>query len=234
MEKNHLPYSIIGIIIITYLILPHFLLFMKNKFNPSSNLKITDYYCMSLVFVFTLFGCYQLYLWAQKAYIGEPSTVNESIIDRLIPKVSSAVYVYNLLFYIVFSLTLITVNGYKQFFMIVVLFMVLFIINVAFFCIFPTKLPDNSRDEDEENYLLKMTHSFDSCGNAYPSAHVALSILIYFILKPYFGDVTIIFPILIILSCLMTKQHFVVDCIGGVIYGVLFVLVVKYYKIYRF
>jgi len=51
-----------------------------------------------------------------------------------------------------------------------------------------------------------------------------LSILVYFITRGVFGEAAILFPIAITLSCLLTKQHYVVDCIGGALLGLSYCL----------
>jgi len=83
----------------------------------------------------------------------------------------------------------------------------------------PNKLNETTRNPAEENRFLNLTQSCDDLTNAFPSAHVAIAIFIAFKLKKYIGMSAYIFPFLIFFSCLCTKQHFFIDCVGGAIWG---------------
>lgn len=209
-----------ALIVTTYVVMPPFYYLLKILFNPKTPLQLRDYYIMCLLLIFLVTGGYQLYFWSQKAYIGQVSEIQETWLDTIIPKWIPAVYVYNFLYYIGFGLVVVSFTSYAQFVHAIVAGIGLLLTHVILFVLFPTKLPDTSRSQDTPNKYLQLTQKYDSLHNAFPSAHVSISILVYFLVRGVFGEWALLFPILITLSCLLTKQHYVIDCLGGALLGI--------------
>lgn len=231
--NTHFPYWAIIIIIILYLILPPLYYLLKLYFNPSSRLTLIDYYVMSLIIIFIVVGGYQLYLWCQKAYIGHATEIVESQIDKYIPIIPNAIYIYNFLYYLGFGLCIISLSSYKHFVNILAVGLGLLFIHALIFLFYQTKLPQHTRNGNHQNRFIELTQNIDQPYNAFPSAHVSISILIYFIIRGTLGDLTVLFPILITASCLLTKQHFFIDCIGGVLIGILYCYTITHLYPYK-
>ena len=159
-------------------------------------------------------------------------TIPEIFIDKFIPKKTWFIYIYNFLYYIGFGILLIYIKSYKEFINICFYAILLLLSLVSFFMIFPSKLHNNTRDINESNIFLKLTQHLDNTTNAFPSAHVAISVFIAIILNKYIGIIAYLFPILIFISCLFTKQHLFIDCIGGFIWGFIYTYLI-YNKIYN-
>ena len=73
------------------------------------------------------------------------------------------------------------------------------------------------------NNLIRLIYSHDAPYNAFPSTHTSLStvIALYFIsIKNKWSILFIIFSVLIILSTLFTKQHYVLDVAGGLVLAI--------------
>lgn len=226
-DKQVLPYWAMGIIVGTYFIMPWIYFLLKSWFNPNSKMNLSDYYVMCLLIVFLVTGGYQLYFWSQHAYLGKVCEIQETWLDAVIPKLNGSVYVYNFLYYIGFGLVIVSIMSYKHFAHVLIVGLGLLLIHVIMFITFPTKLPNHSRSREEDNAFLRLTQSYDSLNNAFPSAHVSISILIYFLIRGVVGEWGMIFPILITLSCLLTKQHYVIDCLGGALLGVAYCLLIQ-------
>jgi membrane-associated phospholipid phosphatase len=78
--------------------------------------------------------------------------------------------------------------------------------------ILPTPSPDLS------TWLLAQVHKIDPPGNVFPSLHVAHTFLIAFLLeldRPRLGRVVLVMAILLALSTMTTKQHFIADVLAG-------------------
>jgi len=67
--------------------------------------------------------------------------------------------------------------------------------------------------------FLGFVHSFDARSNSFPSMHTSVATLTALHLYPILGTWVFAFPVLIGLSCLFTKQHFVVDIPTGGVLG---------------
>lgn len=61
--------------------------------------------------------------------------------------------------------------------------------------------------------------SFDDRSNSFPSMHCSVATLTALHIFPSLGVAVFAFPGLIALSCLFTKQHFVIDIPAGIALG---------------
>ena len=219
VNTEPLPLWSLGMIAGIYAVMPFiYYLCRQNKFT------LLDFYIMSAVLLFLVVGGYQLYFYPQR-YHKHHSTeekifeIPETIIDRYIPKITSAVYIYNFLYYIGFGVLLIFIKSYKDFIYLCARALLLLVSLSLFFILLPNKIHESTRDANETNHFLKLTQSCDDLTNAFPSAHVAIAVFIAFEMKKYIGNSAYLFPLLIFGSCLCTKQHFFIDCIGGAAWG---------------
>ncbi len=222
-----LPKWTVALIVASYLILPPIFYLMKSHLHKQQKMYLYDYYAMALILVFLVIGGYQLYFWCQYNSLNQVYEIPETQFDKMIPKYDDSVYIYNFIYYIGFGLCLIAVKSYKQFVYILVAAFGLLITLSLFFITFPTKLPEHTRNKDEKQPFLKLTQKYDQLLNAFPSAHVALSVFVAFVAYPLVGWYSTLFPLLITGSCLTTKQHFTIDCVGGFVWGLVYSLLVK-------
>jgi hypothetical protein len=217
-DSQQFPLWALVMIAGTYVVMPFiYYLFRQN------NLKLIDFYAMSALLLFLVVGGYQLYFYPQRYHKNNPEQkiyeIPETVIDQHIPKITSAVYIYNFLYYIGFGIIMIFIKSYKEFVYLCFRALVLLVTLFLFFMLAPNKVNASTRDANESNRFLKLTQSCDDLTNAFPSAHVAIAVYIAFELKKYIGNGAYIFPLLIFASCLCTKQHFFIDCIGGAVWG---------------
>jgi membrane-associated phospholipid phosphatase len=71
---------------------------------------------------------------------------------------------------------------------------------------------------DISTWFLAQVHRIDPPGNVFPSLHVAHTFMITFLLsldRPRLGRVALVMSILLALSTMTTKQHFVADVVAG-------------------
>jgi len=67
--------------------------------------------------------------------------------------------------------------------------------------------------------FLALVQRFDARSNSFPSMHVSVALLTALHLLPHLGASAFVFPVLIALSCLFTKQHYVIDLPAGALLG---------------
>jgi membrane-associated phospholipid phosphatase len=102
-------------------------------------------------------------------------------------------------------------------------FLGLLAMQMAFFVLFPVATPEswraiNSRQTWSERFLA-FVQRLDARSNSFPSMHTSVATLTALYLQPHLGMWAFLFPVLIGLSCLFTKQHYLVDLPAGAALG---------------
>ena len=100
------------------------------------------------------------------------------------------------------------------------------LIALGFFLLLPTT---NTRPQIEGgglwNFGMRLIYALDTPDNLFPSLHCELSWLCYLALKktpgiPRWGKVSaLVFTLLVFVSTLTTKQHILIDVVGGWVIG---------------
>jgi len=111
----------------------------------------------------------------------------------------------------------------RQFLYIATSFLMLLVFQMAFFVLFPVATPVEWRTVNKRRSLserfLAFVQRFDASSNSFPSMHTSVAMLTALHLQPHLGTWAFCFPLLIALSCLFTKQHYVVDLPAGATLG---------------
>jgi membrane-associated phospholipid phosphatase len=102
-------------------------------------------------------------------------------------------------------------------------YLLLLLFQMTFFVLFPVATPEHWRIADPRRgwseRLLALVQRFDARSNSFPSMHTSVATLTALHLYPSVGSGALAFPLLIGLSCLFTKQHYVVDIPAGAALG---------------
>ena len=171
-------------------------------------------------------GGYQLYFWVQRHH--DPSRrimLHSTAFDRWVPALPQAYWIYSPLYYVVFNLAFLALPNYN----ITVLNAWLMLMHASFwFLRFPTRVDPILREQVRHapmdkatRLIMELVHAHDSEDNACPSMHCALAMFIALILYPFYPFFAILFPVLVVLSCLVCKQHLIVDIVPGLALGAL-------------
>jgi membrane-associated phospholipid phosphatase len=133
------------------------------------------------------------------------------------------VWIYSFLYYPVILCANWMVESPSQFTRIAVSYILLLGLQMVFFIGFPVVTPRSRRPTRERGNtserFLALVQSIDQQSNCFPSMHVSVAMLTALHLSASFGLWTITFPALIGLSCLFTKQHYVLDIPAGAALG---------------
>ena len=169
-----------------------------------------------------IFGAYQLYFWCQRNAPFEPRELRSNL-DDLIPYVPCWVWIYGLLYYPAILYVNLVLQSQEQFMQIASSYMLLLALQVACFLVFPVRTPLSWRVQHDRGGLserfLAFVQRFDAPSNSFPSMHTSVAMLTALHLYDRHGLATFAFPALIGLSCLFTKQHYVVDIPAGAALG---------------
>ena len=172
--------------------------------------------------VFLIFGVYQFYFWCQRNVMVSPRDLQLPI-DGRIPYWPSWVWIYSFLYYPMILFIILVLETPRQFTHISISFIFLLMLQMVFFMLFPVVTPEswrarNTKRNASERFLA-FVQRFDGRSNSFPSMHCSVATLTAMHLHPLLGPAVLAFPLLIGLSCLFTKQHFVIDVPAGVALG---------------
>jgi len=169
-----------------------------------------------------IIGSYQFYFWCQRHVLFEPREPRMSIDDR-IPFRSHWVWIYSFLYYPAILYVNVVLKSSQQFVFVVMSYLLLLAMHMAFFMAFPVRTPATWRDintrSTRSERFLAFVQSYDDATNSFPSMHVSVAVLTALHLYSELGVAVVLFPLLIAVSCLFTKQHYVIDVVAGVVPG---------------
>lgn len=186
-----------------------------------------DYLVNSLMAIVLIVGSYQFYFFVQRRYI-RAATQLHSRIDESIPFSPGWVWIYSGLYYPVIVLGVLTIDSFAKFNYTVFSFIILLAIHLLMFFAFPVETPAEWRnfkiEQSLSTRLLGLVQKYDAPSNTFPSLHVSVSMLtalhLHNNLVPLLGQyaaLVYLFPALISISSIYTKQHYLVDVPTGAI-----------------
>jgi membrane-associated phospholipid phosphatase len=175
-----------------------------------------------IVSIFLIVGVYQFYFWCQRNPLA-PARELPSRVDDLIPYRPRWVWIYSFLYYPVIVAVNWSVHSPREYLYVAISYMVLLVFQMAFFTFLPVATPAAWRScnlgRGRSEKFLAFVQKFDARSNSFPSMHTSVATLTALHLYPSFGLWVVLFPILIGLSCLFTKQHYVIDIPAGAFLG---------------
>lgn len=172
--------------------------------------------------VFLIVGVYQFYFWCQRHQLAGAQELRLAV-DDWIPYRPRWVWIYSFLYYPVILYTNLVVESPREFTHLATSYLVLLALQMIFFVLFPVATPESWRAANRQRgwseRVLALVQRFDARSNSFPSMHTSVATLTALHLYPSLGPWALGFPVLIGLSCLFTKQHYVVDVPAGAALG---------------
>lgn len=169
-------------------------------------------------------GGYQMYFWSQRNYDPKKRILlRPTALDRWIPAIPQAYWIYSPFYYVIFNLGFLCLTDYK----LVVLNAWLMLMHGSFwYFYFPTGVDPSFRESVRRapmdrltRFMMDLVHEHDSEDNACPSMHCAFAMFVACVIYPYYPVLAIAFPTLVALSCLVCKQHYLIDIFPGLALG---------------
>lgn len=147
-------------------------------------------------------------------------------LDDFIPFIPKFFYFYlfTYLFNTIFLFLIIYKEPLDKFIIIAKMMIVLILIGTGIYIICPAKIqkPQIETPNGLAEQLLFLHNSYILPYNAFPSLHIAFSLLttiVSFILKSIFRYLYLIIFLLIFFSALFTKEHYLLDNIAGLLFA---------------
>jgi membrane-associated phospholipid phosphatase len=185
-------------------------------------MKTADLVSQLVLSVFLIFGIYQFYFWCQRNAFGRPRELR-TVVDDAIPYRPGWVWIYSCLYYPVIVYINFVMVSPTHFLHVAMSYVMLLAAQMAFFTAMPVAVPVEWRAynlrRDRSERFLALVQSFDDRSNSFPSMHVSVATLTTLHLLPQLGPWAWAFPVLIAVSCLFTKQHYVIDLPAGAALG---------------
>ena len=181
-----------------------------------------DYVIHLVLSVILIIGGYQFYFWCQRNGRAAPRELKLALDERL-PYWPSWVWIYSFLYYPLILYVNLVTRSAREFTHVATSYFVLLSVQMAFFLAFPVATPEHWRRYNQRRTLaerfLALVQKFDARSNSFPSMHVSVAMLTALHLAPHTGPAAFAFPVLIALSCIFTKQHYVIDLPAGALLG---------------
>jgi membrane-associated phospholipid phosphatase len=185
-------------------------------------MRIVDYAINLLLSVILIVGVYQFYFWCQRNPLVTPRELRLRI-DDWIPYWPGWVWIYSCIYYPIILYLNFVIDSARQFTYVATSYVLLLGLQMLFFTLFPVTTPERWRAYNRGRTLserfLALVQRFDARSNSFPSMHVSVAMLTALHLTPQLGALAFAFPLLIALSCVFTKQHYVIDLPAGAMLG---------------
>lgn len=175
-----------------------------------------------------IIGGYQFYFWAQRQRWYEARFL-ETRLDSMVTYDPRWVWVYSGLYYPMIVLAALSVSSWRDYAICVGCYLALLAVQVSFFLFLPVEIPQTWRtafrgpwEGTRSQRFLDVVWSYDKLRNSMPSMHVSVATVTDLTIGrewPSLGIACIAFPVLIAVSALKTKQHYVVDVVPGAALG---------------
>ncbi len=188
-----------------------------------SGLPAADFAVHLLLSVILIVGVYQFYFWCQRRALRPAREFAPGPLDRLIPYRPGWVWIYSGLYYPAILYANLAMRNSRQFVYLAVSYLLLLAAQMAFFLLFPVVTPEAWRAPKGgagwSQRFVDLVQALDSRANCFPSMHCSVAMLTALHLLPLAGPAVFLFPALIGVSCLFTKQHYFVDLAPGLLLG---------------
>ncbi|MEO1219280.1 MAG: hypothetical protein AAFV97_02165 [Bacteroidota bacterium] len=167
---------------------------------------------------------YQMYFWSQKnPGLGPKRCLQPTALDRWIPACPWIFWIYSPLYYLFFSIAMLCLpNLYGT----ALQAWLLLMHGSLWHMCFPTQISQELRAQIRSTpadrltrYIMELVHTLDSEANACPSMHCAFATFLACITYPFYPTLSLLFPPVVALSCLLSRQHLLVDILPGVALG---------------
>jgi len=161
---------------------------------------------------------HQLYFWCQRHPLF-PVTRFRFAVDHRIPYRPEWVWVYTPFYYAVIACVAWVVDSWGTFLAVAGSYALLLAMQAVFFVLFPVATPREWRQRNRcrtlSERLLAAVQRLDMRSNSFPSMHVSVATLSALHLLPLVGSIALAFPLLVAMSCVLTKQHYLIDLPAG-------------------
>jgi membrane-associated phospholipid phosphatase len=185
-------------------------------------MTMADFAVHLLLGTILIVGGYQFYFWCQRNPLRPVRELRLPLDDR-IPFWPAWAWIYGFFYWPGVLYTNWVLESSRAFVYLALSFLGLLAMQMACFLVFPVATPEAWRalngGRTWSERFLAFVQRIDARSNSFPSMHTSVATLTALYLQPHLGAWAFAFPVLIGLSCLFTKQHYIVDLPAGAALG---------------
>jgi len=185
-------------------------------------------HCVNLTLAIVLIvGAYQFYFWCQRRTRTRARTFCFRL-DNLIPLRPVWVWIYSGIYYPAIIVVVMSVRDLRHFNYMAFSYLLLLAFHMLVFLVFPVEVPPDWRRSASSGpqspswRFLALVQRFDARSNCFPSMHVSVATLTALHAArnvPNTYMLPALFVLLIAMSCVLTKQHYLIDLPAGLVCG---------------
>jgi hypothetical protein len=193
--------------------------YLLGRYSKLSSSIYTIFMFSFVAMIYALFG-YELFFSTQNYSIRKKAFIVESKIDHAIPFLPQWVWIYGLVYYFLLFLPISVIIDYRELIIFLGGGIIIFLLSAPVFIFFPTSCPAHWRDFSVNNSsteFLRFIQTFDRGRSCIPSLHCALSAYSSVFLHHWLMQITV--PFVIAISCVLVKQHSILDIPGSIVFG---------------
>lgn len=184
-------------------------------------------------------GGYQPYFWCQRRTLENSIVFSDkwSFFDKKIPLSPSWIWFYTIFYYPIIVLVVsLSSHNHSEFTLISFSYMIMLAAMCLVYLCFPVITPSNWREPVTGNTLsekmLRLVRSIDGPNNCFPSGHAAVTVITaYHLAGLTCPEIAFVWALSIHISCLVCKQHYLIDLVAGAGLGAFVVLIYKYFLV---
>jgi membrane-associated phospholipid phosphatase len=188
----------------------------------NSPLSYYQYLIFTSVVGFMIVGGYQLYLWTEYNNYRFKVRCFAIKLDEKIPFIPSFIWIYSLSYYAIIGLVVITIPSIETGVEYIFGGLILLTIQCIIHYFIPSCVPSHWRKykvKSKSTKFLNFVQAIDSGRNCMPSMHMSVAMYVSLLLFPVLSYYSFLFVLIIAVSCLVVKQHGIMDLIPGIILG---------------
>ena len=182
-------------------------------------------------------GGYQPYFWCQRQTLRRSTVFASwwSLLDKKIPLCPTWIWFYTIFYYPVIVLTVsFAGKTHEQFIMIAISYMIMLAAMCLTYLVLPVTTPPDWRKPVTGNSLsermLVFVRAVDGSNNCFPSGHAAVTVITAYHMASLLGPLpAALWALSIHLSCVLCKQHYLVDLFAGAGLGWAVVLIYQHF-----
>lgn len=162
-----------------------------------------------------------------------------SPLDRRIPFIPEFIWLYHTLVPVIVGTTIFSMHRRRVFFNTIAALTLSMAVLTCFHLVLPSYYPRQElllgADSSVSLWLVELTRQFDAACNTFPSGHVTFSWILYFCARQADSIkrankliyIYLLWTILVSISTLVLKQHYIFDVISGIILAYISVMIAR-------
>lgn len=162
-----------------------------------------------------------------------------SPLDRGIPFIPEFIWLYHTLVPVIVGTTIFSMHRRRVFFNTIAALTLSMAVLTCFHLVLPSYYPRQElllgTDSSVSLWLVELTRQFDAACNTFPSGHVTFSWILYFCARQADSIkrankliyIYLLWTILVSISTLVLKQHYIFDVISGIILAYISVVIAR-------